>query len=376
VARIVISSLGTTGDFVPFVPLAKLLKERGHSVLVAVNEAMHDLFRHAGLDVVRCGPRFGPEEGRRNALAFDGWAPYTEERQRLDADINDVPGNYRDLLAACRGADLLIAVSIQYAAPLVARDLHLPWVCVFCNAERLQHEPEGGSDRSLPTADLVLLASSRQFSQPRKDLYPQLWVTGFWFYDGADQPGWSGPSPELKAFVESGDPPLVLLPGSIPTAEAQAMVAVHAEAAARLHRRLVIQTGWANLGPRHLPTSVNGQEIWFADHLPHDWLLERSGAVICHATMGILAKALRAGCPVLAEPYGRDLFFNARRILALGVGAAMNPHQLTVEGVARVLNERVLTAPVKAQAVSLAIQLRAENGVGLACDCIESLIAK
>ena len=375
-ARIVLSSLGTMGDFVPFVPLAKLLKERGHSVLVAVNEAMHDLFRRAGLEVMSCGPRFGPEEGRRNALAFDGWAPYTEERQRLDANINDVPGNYRDLLAACRGADLLIAVAIQYAAPLVARDLHLPWVCVYCNAERLQHEPEGSQDRPLPPADLVLLASSTHFSQPRADLYPQLRVTGFWFYDGSDQPGWSEPSPELKTFVEDGDPPLVLLPGSIPTTEAQAMVAVHAEAAARLHRRLVIQTGWARLSPSHLPATANGQEIWFADHLPHDWLLERSAAVICHATMGILSKALRAGCPVLAEPYGRDLFFNTRRILALGVGAAMNPHRLTVEGVTRVLDEKVLSAPVKARAETLAIQLRAENGAGLACDCIDSLIAK
>jgi len=33
-ARIVISSRGTTGDSVPFVPLAKRLKERGHSALV------------------------------------------------------------------------------------------------------------------------------------------------------------------------------------------------------------------------------------------------------------------------------------------------------------------------------------------------------
>src|SRR5947209_4689771 len=69
VAHIVISSIGTMGDFVPFVPLAKALKARGHQVRLAVNEAMAYLFRQAGLDVVACGPRFGPEEARRVAVA-------------------------------------------------------------------------------------------------------------------------------------------------------------------------------------------------------------------------------------------------------------------------------------------------------------------
>jgi UDP:flavonoid glycosyltransferase YjiC (YdhE family) len=50
-ARIVISSRGTMGNFVPFVPLAKRLKERGNSVLVAVNPVMQPLFRNAGLEV-------------------------------------------------------------------------------------------------------------------------------------------------------------------------------------------------------------------------------------------------------------------------------------------------------------------------------------
>ena len=49
--RIVISSHGTAGDFVPLVPLGKALRQRGHSVVAAVNEAMRPLFERAGLDV-------------------------------------------------------------------------------------------------------------------------------------------------------------------------------------------------------------------------------------------------------------------------------------------------------------------------------------
>jgi hypothetical protein len=240
-ARIVISSLGTLGDFVPFVALGKALKQRGHAVLVAVNEAMHELFQRAGLEVTACGPRFGPEESRCVATAFDGWQPYTEERRRLDATINDVRGNYRDLRAACRGADLLVAVSIQLAAPLVRKALGIPWVCVHCNAEQLEHDPDAVATRPLPDAELILLASSPHFSQPRIDLYPRLRLTGFWFDDGTDQPGWSEPSAELRRFVEDGERPLVLLPGSIPSQDPRHVVSAHCQAAARLQRRLVIR---------------------------------------------------------------------------------------------------------------------------------------
>jgi UDP:flavonoid glycosyltransferase YjiC (YdhE family) len=199
-------------------------------------------------------------------------------------------------------------------------------------------------------------------------------LTGFWFHDGAEQPGWSEPNPDLKAFVEGGDKPLVLLPGSIPVHDARHVVAVHAQAAARLRRRLVIQEGWAGLVREHLPADIDPRNVFFGRQLPHDWLLDRSAAVICHATMGILARALRAGCPVLAEPYGRDLFFNSRRVLALGVGAALNPHRLTVDGVSRILEEKVLSLDVKQRSEHLADLIRHENGVHLACDLIEELL--
>jgi len=374
-ARIVISSHGTMGDFVPFIPLAKGLKGRGHSVLVVVNEAMQPLFRNAGLDVAACGPRFGPEEARRFAPAFDGWS-HVPNRHQLDEQINDVPANYEGLVAACRGTDLLVAVSIQYAAPLVSEVLDLPWVCVYCNAAPFPHEP-GDPFTSLPLADLHLLASSPHFSQPRaagRHVEQPPHLTGFWHYAGDDQPGWTEPGPELRVFVEGGGAPLALLPGSIPVADPRHVVAVHAEAAGLLGRRLVVQEGWAGLVREHLPASVDPVRVHFARTLPHDWLLERSAAVITHGTMGIISKALRTACPMLVEPYGRDLFFNARRIKALGLGTALNPHTLTAEGVSRALQERVLTEEVRRRAVKVAAEVRAEDGVARACDLIEELL--
>ncbi len=376
-ARIVISSHGTVGDFVPFLPLAKRLQGRGHSVLVAVNETMQPLFRSAGLDVVSCGPRFGREEAQRFAAVFDGWNPLAD-RHQLDEQINDISANYQGLLAACRGADLLVAVSIHYAAPLVSAALGLPWVCVYCNAAAFPHEPDDPA-HPLPPAALHLLASSPHFSQPRmsgRHDEPSPHLTGFWHYAGEDQPGWTEPAPELRAFVAAGDAPLLLLPGSIPVADPRHVVAVHAEAAALLGRRLVVQEGWARLVSDHLPAALDPARVHFARTLPHDWLLERSAAVITHGTMGIVSKALRAACPMLVEPYGRDLFFSARRVKALGLGTAMNPHKLTAPGVARALETRVLTADVRQRAEQVAASLRAEDGVARACALVEAVLAR
>ena len=159
-------------------------------------------------------------------------------------------------------------------------------------------------------------------------------------------------------------------------ADPRHVVAVHAGAAALLGRRRSSRRGgrssYASTSrPRSTPAGVH-----FARTLPHDWLLERSAAVITHGTMGIVSKALRAACPMLVEPYGRDLFFNARQVKALGLGTAMNPHKLTAAGVARALERRVLTAEVRQRAEEVSALVRAEDGVGRACDLIEAVLGR
>jgi UDP:flavonoid glycosyltransferase YjiC (YdhE family) len=74
---------------------------------------------------------------------------------------------------------------------------------------------------------------------------------------------------------------------------------------------------------------------------------------------------------MLVEPYGNDQFFNAWRVRVLGVGAAMHPHKLTVTGLTRVLDEKVLTAEVRQHALELGARLQAEDGLTVACDLIE-----
>jgi hypothetical protein len=49
----------------------------------------------------------------------------------------------------------------------------------------------------------------------------------------------------------------------------------------------------------------------------------------------------------------------------------MHPHKLTVTGLARILDEKVLTADVRRNALELGARLQAEDGLTVACDLIE-----
>ena len=54
----------------------------------------------------------------------------------------------------------------------------------------------------------------------------------------------------------------------------------------------------------------------------HAAVLERAAAVVCHGGMGIVQKAIAAGVPIAAVPFGRDQPEVARRVVEAGAGVA------------------------------------------------------
>src|SRR5947199_170649 len=112
-ARVVVTSVGTLGDFVPFLALGRTLRDRGHQVVMAVNPAMLPLAEAAGLEAKPCGRPFGPEEVRQRAALFDRTTPFSPDEVRQSLRELDLVRTFRDLAAACRDADAVIASSLQ-----------------------------------------------------------------------------------------------------------------------------------------------------------------------------------------------------------------------------------------------------------------------
>jgi UDP:flavonoid glycosyltransferase YjiC (YdhE family) len=367
-SKIVISTVGTLGDFLPFLALGKALQARGHEVVLAVNPAFLPLAGQEGLSALPCGPAFGPDEVRRVPHVPEGVASSPCEIKKWEAVFRDVPGRYRDLLAACAGADVLVAHSYHYAALLVRDRLLLPWVCVALSPTQFAHGDTLPVAQPAPRADLNLLASSRAFSSPLIVLHAGLEVTGFW-YEAAGKERWP-PTPALRAFLEEGERPLVLCLGGTPGPDAGDLVRLLAHAAAQCRIPLVVQTGWADLGaPANLPGRVHR-----TDFVDHDWLFSRAAAVVHPGGIGATAQALRAGLPMLLLPSRKDQAFHALLLRQLGVGFAAHAPKLTVEGAARLLAERLGAADTKQRARECAKTFGTEDGLGTACDRIEGLL--
>jgi UDP:flavonoid glycosyltransferase YjiC (YdhE family) len=373
VATIIISTVGTLGDFLPFLALGKALRSRGHDVRLAVNPAFLGFADEAGLSARACGPPFGPDEARRPPDVPEGATQSWAELKKAESLLRDVPRRYHELSAACAGADLFVAHSFDYAALLVHDRLRLPWVCVALWPGQFLHYDRQSVSQPAPRADLNLLASSRVLSAPHLEIHDRLAVTGFWFEDAHDQPLWQ-PKAALQAFVEAGDRPLALCLGGTPGPDAAEVVRVHARAAGLLGKRLVVQAGWAGLHEADLTGTVAQGRFFRTDFVPHDWLFARAEAVVHPGGIGVTARCLKHGCPMLLEPWRKDQYFHAALVRQLQAGYAMDPRKLGAEGVARMLAEKVAAPQTRTRAQECARALAAEDGIRTACGLIEALL--
>ncbi len=119
-------------------------------------------------------------------------------------------------------------------------------------------------------------------------------VSGYWFLDGEtayEPPG------ELAEFLDRGPPPVYVGIGSLIDHEREEMTRILMEAMKRAGQRMILHTGWSELGSSDLPESV-----FLLDEAPHDWLFPRIAAVVHHGGAGTTAAGLRAGLPTVVVP--------------------------------------------------------------------------
>ncbi len=107
--------------------------------------------------------------------------------------------------------------------------------------------------------------------------------------------------------------------------------------------------------------------------ISHRAVLERAVAVVCHAGMGITQKALVAGVPVCAVPFGRDQFEVARRLEVSGGGTRLPVRYLNAPRL-RAAIERTIECRLGAR--HLANAFAAAGGAAGAATALEALIAR
>ena len=426
--RIVITTFGSLGDLNPYLGLAEGLRRHGHEPVIATSAFYRKRVEALGFEFHPVRPDVDPTDQELMTRIMD-------PLRGTEIIINELlmpylRDSYEDLSAAVRGADALITHPITFAGPIVAAETRLPWISTvlapisFFSAHelpvlppapwlrhvsrlgawagklvtgmvrrmtrswsepvyRLRRElglPRGGDPlyEGQHSPELVLALFSRLLARPQPDWPDKVVITGPIFPSavgitagpgGSGTPGSSGMSDGLRPFLDAGPPPAVITLGSAAVYAAGDFYRESLEAVQHLGIRAVLLTG---------PKDGHGidgglpEEVIAVDFAAHSEVFPRASVIVHQGGIGTTSQALRAGRPNLAVPFSHDQFDNAFRLRRLGMSETLYRGRYRADRAEAVLRDLLGDPKYRARAQEAARTVRAEDGLGTACQAIEA----
>src|SRR4051794_29167545 len=408
-SRILAYTSPARGDLYPLVPMLDELRRRGHEVNVRTMASEVPMLNARGLAAAPIDPRIEAiahddwkAKGARASLAaatavFVARAKYDAADVRAgiettDADVVILDINAWGAMAAAEASGKAWAAVAPYPLPISApgvppfgpglapahgllgrlRDAVVrPLVIGAVERTILPrlNEVRRVVDSRLP----VIHSADEMYSRPPLLLY--LTAEPFEYH----RPSWPanvrmvGPSPwepELPppAWLDSVTEPIVLVATSSEY-QADAVLAQTAFDALANSSFHVVATLPSN-DPSALRVPPNGRAERF---LPHTPILARAVVAITHGGMGVTQKALAAGVPVVAVPFGRDQPEVARRVEVAGAGVRLPRSRLRPDR----LRAAVSVALGRREgAAAVAAGYRAAGGAPAAASAVEALLGE
>jgi UDP:flavonoid glycosyltransferase YjiC (YdhE family) len=429
-ARIVLTTFGSLGDLHPYLAVALELKRRGHQAVVATHDVYRGRAEAMGLEFADVRPRYeqfgDAAEVMRQAMDARRGSEVVLRRMVLPF----LRESRDDLLAAARGADLLVDHVLTFGAPLVAETLRIPrasstlqpfamfsahdppatpavpWLAAlrglgpapwrliwalgrvasrgwFREVDAMRGEMGLPARREHPmfhgaSRDLHLALFSRELAPPQPDWPPGTVQPGFPIHDRGE--AGEGLSPALAAFLDRGEAPLVFTLGSSAVYTADGFYAAAAGAARQLGRRAVLLTGLDGLNPvpgvPAVETAPADATVVTVAYAPHSEVMPRACAVVHQGGVGTTAQAMRSGRPMLVVPFSHDQPDNAARCARLGIARTLVRSRVSASSLARELSVMLPDQATAARARAVAERMRREPGAAGAADAIEALLAR
>lgn len=414
-SRIVVATLGTLGDLYPMIAIALELRQRGHDVVFVTHQVYQSKLEALGFEFHRMRPDFTAMNDSQEMARMMDLKTGQEYMARQWANPN-LRAMYTDLLDVGKGADFIFSGEGVIATPLVAEQLRMRWASSamvplsFFSAydppvlapfpalaklyklgpivnrgiisfaklvsnswadpiRQLRRELGLSPIKGNPFIEnrfspyLVVALFSSILGQPQPDWAANTVIAGFTFYDGTQ--GGAELTPELKQFLDAGEPPIVFTLGSAAVMDAGNFYQESIQAAKQLNCRAVLLIG-NNSPPENLSSDILAD-----NYAPYSQVFPRTCAIVHQGGIGTTAQALRAGCPTLIMPYSHDQPDNAARVKRLGTSRTISHKQYSASRVAKELSELLGNPSYAAKAAEIGCIVQAENGVGVACDAIE-----
>jgi MGT family glycosyltransferase len=407
-ARILVYTTPAAGHVFPLVPGLLELQRRGHAVHVRVGEKLLATIRAAGLDASPADPAIAAIEiddyagGRATAKLRKGIHRLLERGPLERADM--------ERAIAEHDPELIIVDTLVYGAAVAAEASRRPWataqpsllplpgkgippyglglkpmrgplgrvrdVVGWRLVERLYARsmlPKLNAMRAAaglpalrsPIANVlapqrIITMTGDPLEYPRTDTHENVRFVGGQRWDPPVEHG------DLAWLDEPGDPwVLVTCSTDYQADERLAQTAVEALRDEPVRVVLTLADAYDTVT---LPPAPNVRVERF---VPHGPVLERAAAVVCHSGMGIVQKAMAAGVPIAAVPFGRDQPEVARRVAEAGAGVVLPARRLTPERLRRAVREAL---GLRAGAEAAGARLRAAGGGERFADAAEELV--
>lgn len=411
--RVLVVSIGTTGDVLPFIALAAEMQRRGHEVILSSAEAFGDATRRAG---VAFEPLMSREDYSEVFEHPSFWRPFWGARRLFRALPRFLKPTYEFVERHFRpGETVVIASALAIGARIAQEKLQAPVVSVhltpimFISRKsppktpylplpgwlpgpirwRLQTglytefiapllKPELNAFRKsvgLPpkrrirswwhSSKRMLLLFPRWFAEPQPEWPQQSKQLDF---PRADRFGTAANEldPALDAFLSAGDPPVAVTFGSARLGSAATYQAA-IEACVALGKRCVV------LSQQPLDVGKHyGDAVFFSRYAPLSEVLPRCSALVHHGGIGTVSLAFAAGAPQFVVPMAFDQFDHAARIRRLGCGDWAYRHRFTTAYAKRRLGALLASDSVAEACRRVASQTSKEDAIALACDQIEA----
>jgi rhamnosyltransferase subunit B len=419
-ARIVITTFGSTGDLNPFVALGLALRSSGHDVLFAVEANFEQQISLLGFPVRLLTGDQAEALGPYGHQIFNSDQPLTSLKLLVDHYIlPTLPAKVTELHEICQEADLLISVASQFAASIVAEMLHIPFIAVILTPSTLPSASIAAQPMSMilpaplqrlsnrfswllggmvlrrivdkpvnqfrrafhvtPRSNLMWTGNlSPRFTAlavspalvPRPDDWPEyVRMTGFCFWDGSE--GWQF-SEMLKAFHHGGKPVVAVTAGTVAPGERALFVPYY-----QVSIESILACGARALllnAPEMSVSSEQREDVLHVSFVPFSQVFPACAAVIHHGGIGTIAQCLRAGVPSLVVPGGMDQPFNAAQVVQRQAGLWIPRKRYTVRRAEQALKALLCTPTYQEQSRKIQAQVMQEDGVAALCAAVEQVL--
>jgi UDP:flavonoid glycosyltransferase YjiC (YdhE family) len=219
------------------------------------------------------------------------------------------------------------------------------------------------SDKFSPYLVLALFSewlAHRQPDWPERAVQP-----GFVFYDGAHVREQS--HPQLKEFLESGDPPLVFTLGSTAVSHPGDFYRTSIKAVQQLSARAILIGATPDI--RWI-----APDILSLPNVPYSEVFPGASVIVHQGGSGTTAQALRAGRPMLFVPWGWDQPDNGARVERRGAALCIPKDQYTLERSVAALERLTSDSSFTRNAAQAAAHVDSEAGLTAAVESIEKLL--